>query len=98
MLENDSPRDFVLATGISHRLSFFVQKAFLAVGISNWRDYVVSTAANARPTDTNLMVGDSRAAYLGLGWRHSVDFDSMAAIMVAHDVALLSDPTALWEI
>lgn len=98
MLEADSPRDFVLATGISHRLSFFVQKAFLAVGIRNWQDYVVSTAANARPADTNMMVGDSREAYLELGWRHSVDFDSMAAIMVAHDVALLSDPTVLWEI
>ncbi len=98
MLEADSPKDYVLATGISHRLSFFVQKAFAAAGISNWQDYVVSTAANTRPTDTNLMVGDSRAAYLDLGWRHTVDFDSMAAIMVAHDIALLSDPSAVWEI
>ncbi len=98
MLEADSPKDYVLATGISHRLSFFVQKAFAAAGISNWQDYVVSTAANTRPTDTNLMVGDSRAAYLDLGWRHTVDFDSMAAIMVAHDIALLSDPSAVWKI
>ncbi len=98
MLEADSPKDYVLATGISHRLSFFVQKAFAAAGISNWEDYVVSTAANTRPTDTNLMVGDSRAAYLDLGWRHTVDFDSMAAIMVAHDIALLSDPSAVWKI
>ncbi len=98
MLEADTPKDYVLATGISHRLSFFVQKAFAAAGISNWQDYVVSTAANTRPTDTNLMVGDSRAAYLDLGWRHTVDFDSMAAIMVAHDIALLSDPSAVWEI
>ncbi len=52
----------MLATGISHRLSFFVQKAFLAAGILNWQDYVVSTAANTRPADTNFMVGDSRAA------------------------------------
>ncbi len=98
MLEADSPKDYVLATGISHRLSFFVQKAFAAAGISNWEDYVVSTAANTRPTDTNLMVGDSRAAYLDLGWRHTVDFDSMAAIMVAQDIALLSDPSAVWKI
>ncbi len=98
MLEADSPKDYVLATGISHRLSFFVQKAFAAAGISHWQDYVASTAANTRPTDTNLMVGDSRAAYLDLGWRHTVDFDSMAAIMVAHDIALLSDPSAVWKI
>jgi GDP-D-mannose dehydratase len=75
-----------------------VQKAFAAAGISHWQDYVVSTASNTRVGDTNLMVGDSRAAYLDLGWRHTVDFDSMAAIMVAHDIALLSDPSAVWKI
>jgi len=98
MLSADTPRDYVLATGISHRLSFFVEKAFAAAGIVNWRDYVVSTAENSRSGDTNLMVGDSRSAYLELGWRHSVDFDSMAAQMVAHDIGLLKDPAALWKI
>ena len=97
MLSSDIPRDFVLATGISHRLSFFVSKAFAAAGISNWQDYVVSTASNTRAGDTNLMVGDSRLAHLELGWRHTVDFDSMAAVMVGHDMALLRDPEAKWE-
>lgn len=98
MLDADTPRDYVLATGISHRLSFFVAKAFAAAGITNWRDYVVSTAANTRVEDTNLMVGDSRAAYVELGWRHTVDFDDMARQMVLHDMALLDDPAALWQI
>lgn len=96
MLEADAPRDYVLATGISHRLSFFVQKAFAAVGIPHWQEYVV-TKASDRPVDTNKMVGDSRSAYLNLGWRHTVDFDSIAQRMVEHDVALLEDPEALWE-
>ena len=98
MLDADSPRDYVLATGISHRLSFFVEKAFAAVGISNWQDFVVSTYENTRTVDTNLLVGDPRAAYLDLGWRHTVDFDSMAAIMVAHDVAQLANPQATWMV
>jgi GDP-D-mannose dehydratase len=68
------------------------------VGIADWRGLVVSTSDNSRPVDTNLLVGDSRAAYLELGWRHTVDFDSMAAIMVGHDMALLDDPMALWAI
>jgi len=42
------------------------------------------------------LVGDSRSAYINLGWRHTVDFDSMAAAMVAYDVELLVDPEALW--
>jgi GDPmannose 4,6-dehydratase len=96
MMEADSPSDYVLATGISHRLSFFVAKAFAAAGISDWRDRVV-TSGSDRPVDTNKMVGDSRRAYLDLGWRHTVDFDSMAAEMVAYDQALLADPDLLWE-
>jgi GDPmannose 4,6-dehydratase len=98
MVRADVPHDYVLATGISHRLAFFLQKAFHAAGIADWRAHVVSTTDRTRLVDTNILVGDSRAAYLELGWRHTVDFDSMAGIMVRHDMALLEDPDALWEI
>lgn len=91
----ETPNDNVLSTGISHRLSFFVEKAFAAAGISNSRAHVANSSAHTRTGDTNLLVGDSRAAYLDLSWRHSVDFDSMARIMVAHDQALLQDLDAL---
>ena len=97
MLGTAMPSNFILATGISHRLSFFVQQAFAAVGISNWRDYVVSTSDNLRKVDTNLLVGDSRKAYIELGWRHTVDFDRIATEMVKYDLELLKDPTALWR-
>lgn len=96
MMEANSPSDYVLATGISHRLSFFIEKAFAAAGITEWRERVI-TAGSDRPVDTNKMVGDSRRAYIELGWRHTVDFDSMAASMVAYDQALLADPDLLWE-
>lgn len=92
----DKPGDFVLATGISHRLSFFIDRAFAAAGIIDWSEYVVSTEINQRKTDTNLLVGDSRKAYLELGWRHTVDFDSMAAAMVNFDVSLLREPQVMW--
>lgn len=98
MVRADVPHDYVLATGISHRLSFFLGKAFAAAGIQDWRPHVVSATDRTRAVDTNLLVGDSRAAYIELGWRHTVDFDSMAGIMVRHDMELLSDPDALWQI
>ena len=97
MLGAPTPSNFILATGISHRLSFFVQRAFEAVGITNWQDYVVSTSDNLRKVDTNLLVGDSRKAYIELGWRHTVDFDRIAAKMVQYDLELLRDPNALWR-
>ncbi len=96
MLRADVPHDYVLATEISHRLSFFLKKAFEAVGITNWRDYVISSADRRREVDTNLLVGDSSAAYRELGWRHTVGFDDMASAMVHHDAQILADPDALW--
>jgi GDPmannose 4,6-dehydratase len=96
MLEADEPNDYLLATGISHRLSYFITKAFQAAGISDWADLVVSTSDNARQADTNMLVGESKAAYTQLGWRHTVDFDSMAKRMVEYDMALLKDPELLW--
>lgn len=98
MLRADVPHDYVLATGISHRLSFFLDRAFRAAGIDDWTPYVVSSSDRHRASDTNKLVGESRAAYVELGWRHTVDFDDMAAIMVGHDMALLEDPDALWAI
>jgi GDPmannose 4,6-dehydratase len=98
MLEADSAQDYVLATGISHRLSFFVEKAFAAAGVSDWQERVVTSRAHHRPVDTNKMVGDSRSAYLNLGWRHTVDFDSIACRMVEFDEQLLVDDEALWPI
>ncbi len=95
MLTADAPRDFVLATGISHRLSFFAKRAFAAAGISDWQAYVVASESD-RPVDTNKMVGNPRAAYLELGWRHTVDFDGIASRMVRHDIAELADPDLLW--
>jgi GDPmannose 4,6-dehydratase len=96
MMQADEPKDYVLATGISHRLTFFITKAFKAAGISDWGGLVRSTSDRKRNADTNLLVGDSRAAYLELGWRHTVDFDSMAGIMVRHDIDLLRRPDVLW--
>lgn len=97
MVAADSPSDYVLATGISHRLSFFIDRAFAAAGVVNWSELVVSSEVNQRKSDTNLLVGDSRKAYLELSWRHTVDFNSMAAAMVQFDQLLLADPTMTWE-
>jgi GDPmannose 4,6-dehydratase len=96
MMEAPTPADYVLATGISHRLSFFVAKAFAAAGIDDWRQHVKSSGSD-RPNDTNKMVGDSTRAYRQLGWRHTVDFDSMAGEMVRFDLRLQEDPDAMWQ-
>ena len=92
-----SPSHYILATGISHRLSFFIDRAFTAAGIGDWSEFVISTESNQRKTDTNLLVGDSRKAYIELGWRHTVDFDSMAAAMVQFDAHILTNLRLIWD-
>jgi GDPmannose 4,6-dehydratase len=95
MMGAKEPSDYVLATGISHRLAFFVQRAFAAAGIRDWKP-LVKLSHSDRPVDTNKMVGDSRNADTKLGWRHTVDFDAMAVAMVEFDRLLLADPAARW--
>ena len=96
MLNAETPKDYVIATGVSHRLSYFLRKAFEAVGITDWQSRVLSIESNQRNVDTNLLVGDSSAIKRDLGWRPSVDFDSIARIMVQEDMKLLEDPDHLW--
>lgn len=98
MLNAQVPKDYVIATGVSHRLSFFLKKAFEAAGITDWQAHVSSTESNQRSVDTNLLVGDSAAIKSELGWRPTVDFDSIARIMVEQDIALLKNPDHLWDL
>lgn len=98
MLNAQVPKDYVIATGVSHRLSFFLKKAFEAAGIADWQAHVSSTESNQRSVDTNLLVGDSAAIKSELGWRPTVDFDSIARIMVEQDIALLKNPDHLWDL
>ena len=98
MLHAETPKDYVIATGVSHRLSFFLKKAFEAAGIADWQAHVVNTESNYRTVDTNLLVGDSYAIKNELGWRATVDFDSIARIMVEQDMALLKNPEHLWDL
>ena len=96
MVAAEVPADYILATGISHRLSFFISRAFAAAGIENWTDFVITTEANQRNMDTNLLVGDSRRAHLDLQWRHTRDFDAIAKEMTLFDMALLDAPEVTW--
>jgi len=98
MLQAETPKDYVIATGVSHRLSYFLKKAFEAANIVDWQAHVTSTESNQRTVDTNLLVGDSYAIKNELGWRPSVDFDSIARIMVEQDMALLKNPDHLWDL
>ncbi len=105
MLQHDTPEDFVIATGESHSVREFVEKAFAHIGVViEWigsgcdergvdavtkKPLVLIDSLYFRPTEVHHLLGDARKAQLALGWKTSVDFDTLVKIMVDYDCALI---------
>ncbi len=89
MLQQDKPEDYVIATGETHSVQEFVERAFEVVGIKNWRDYVVQDPRFMRPAEVDLLVGDASKAQKQLGWKPRTSFEELVEIMVKADLERL---------
>ena len=85
MLQQDEPRDYVVATGETHSVREFCEAAFGAVGL-DWREYVVQDQKFMRPAEVDLLVGDPTRAKEELDWQPYVGFDDMVRRMVEADI------------
>jgi len=85
MMQQDEPRDFVLATGETHSVEEFVEEAFHAAGICNWRRYVYIDPEFYRPCEVDFLHGDATLAREVLGWETSVTFKELVKLMVQAD-------------
>ncbi len=90
MLQQDSPQDYVLATGRTHTVERFVQLAFEVVGL-DYHDYVVQDPRFMRPADVDLLVGDPSKAKRELGWEAKTSFEDLVRIMVEAELQSDSD-------
>ncbi len=88
MLQQDSPDDYVVATGETHPVRELCEVAFAAAGL-NWENHVVIDPAFMRPAEVDLLVGDPAKAERVLGWRRDVDFTQLVEMMVASDLKAL---------
>ncbi|MGP3535469.1 GDP-mannose 4,6-dehydratase [Microbacterium sp. RD1] len=88
MLQHDTPDDFVLATGETHSIEDFLTLAFAEIGVDDWRPYVQQDAAQLRPAEVDILLGDPAKAESVLGWRRDVDFPGLVSRMVASDIAV----------
>ncbi len=86
MLQQEQPDDYVIATGETHSVREFVEKAFSYAGLA-WRDYVVVDPAFYRPADIKLVVGDAAKARIKLGWQPKTAFSELVRMMVDADMA-----------
>ncbi len=88
MLQQDEPRDYVIATGETHSVQEMVELAFSHVGL-NWEDHVVVDPRLVRPAEVDLLVGDSSLAQKELNWRPKTSFAELIQGMVDADLERL---------
>jgi GDPmannose 4,6-dehydratase len=89
MLQQDTPEDFVIATGTTNTVRRCVEIAFDQAGIE-WEPYVKIDDAFKRPAEVDLLVGDPAKAKRVLGWEPTTDFERLIRLMVDADRELLS--------
>ncbi len=89
MLQQDTPEDFVIATGETNTVRRCVEVAFDQVGL-DWEPYVKIDDAFKRPAEVDLLVGDPAKAKRVLGWEPTTSFEQLIRLMVDADVARLS--------
>jgi GDPmannose 4,6-dehydratase len=90
ILQHDRPEDFVIATGESHTIREFVERAFAHVDL-DWEAYVEVDPKYYRPSEVDELRGDASKAKRVLGWEAKVSFEELVAIMVDADIKLLDD-------
>ncbi len=88
MLQQDEPDDYVIATGETYTIREFLDVAFRLAGIDDWEPYVQHDPRFLRPAEVDCLTGDSAKARTRLGWEPEVDFESLVALMYAHDVEI----------
>ncbi|MBZ8182957.1 GDP-mannose 4,6-dehydratase [Oscillatoria salina] len=88
MLQQEQPDDYVIAMGETHSIREFLDLAFNYVNL-DWHDYVEFDPRYLRPAEVDLLIGDSTKAREKLGWKPSVTFEELVALMVEADLNAL---------
>jgi GDPmannose 4,6-dehydratase len=81
MLQQETPDDYVVATGESHTVREFAQLAFAVAGLDH-REHVFVDPELCRRAEDQPLVGDPRKARERLGWHHQVGFAQLVREMV----------------
>lgn len=86
MLQQDSPDDFVIATGESHSVRDCCEIAFSVLDL-DWRKHVEIDPRYLRPTEVDHLRGNAAKAERVLGWKPTVRFRQLIEMMVRADEA-----------
>jgi GDPmannose 4,6-dehydratase len=85
MLQQKTPSDYVVATGIGATIRDFCEQSFLRVNL-NWEKYVEIDKRYLRPTEVDALIGDNAKVRTELGWTPKTDWKNLANLMVDADI------------
>jgi len=86
MMQNESPKDYVISTGRARSIRNFLDVAFKYIGIKDWSNYVVIDPEFYRPSDVEYLNGYSTKIREDLNWEPTVSFNEMVNIMIEEDL------------
>jgi GDPmannose 4,6-dehydratase len=96
MLQQDEPKDYLIATGVAHSVADLVRLAFQYVNLES-EEFVTVDQSLLRPAEVHHLVGDASKARKELGWQPSVSFAELIAMMVDHDIYRLKRGLSIYS-
>jgi GDPmannose 4,6-dehydratase len=87
MLQAAQPDDYVIATGETHSVREFLDRAFGLLDL-DWNEYVEIDQRYYRPAEVDTLLGDAGKARRVLGWEPTIGFEELVKLMVDHDLQL----------
>ena len=87
MMQQDSPGDYVVATGERHSVREFVEASFGLLEL-DWRQHVRIDERYLRPAEVDILQGDAGKARTQLGWKPKISFEELVKMMVTSDLEL----------
>ena len=92
MMQQTTPEDYVICTGVTYTIREFLDVSFKYVGINNWEDYIFIDPEFYRPAEVDYLRGKAQKAYNNLGWKPEISFRDLVHEMVDYDVQRLQQP------
>ena len=97
MMQAESSDDYVIATGETHSVQEFVEETFAYLDL-DWKEYVEIDPWYYRPSEVDLLLGDSSKARRELGWEPKVGFKDLVKLMVNHDLNLAKEEKQILDL
>jgi GDPmannose 4,6-dehydratase len=87
MTQQETPDDFVIATGVTHSVRDFVEAALVMAGLDDpIEKYLDFDQEMIRPSEVELLIGDNSKARNVLGWKPKTNFEELVKLMVVNDL------------